>query len=81
MIGKPDADRGAIVKSFVRLMPGEVPDAALTRELQDFVKTNLAVYKYPREIEYVEDFPLTSSGKIRRGELRRREIAKVGGAP
>ncbi|MGI9465018.1 MAG: AMP-binding enzyme, partial [Aestuariivirgaceae bacterium] len=76
VIGKPDADRGAIVKAFVRLMPGIAPGEELASELQDFVKTNLAAYKYPREIEFVDSFPLTSSGKIRRGELRRREIEK-----
>ncbi|MDH3667930.1 MAG: AMP-binding protein [Paracoccaceae bacterium] len=81
VIGKPDLDRGAIVKAFVRLMPGETPGDDLTNALQDHVKTNLAFYKYPREVEYVEDFPLTSSGKIRRGELRRQEIEKSGGAP
>ena len=74
VIGKPDPDRGAIVKAFVRLMPGQVPGDDLTRALQDHVKTNLAAYKYPREIAYVNDFPLTSSGKIRRNELRRQEI-------
>ena len=78
VIGKPDPERSAIVKAFVRLMPGEAPGDDLTRQLQDFVKTNLAAYKYPREIEYVDEFPLTSSGKIRRGELRRREVGKVG---
>jgi acetyl-CoA synthetase len=70
VIGKPDKDRGAIVMAFVRLMPGAQPSDALVKELQDHVKKNLAAYKYPREIEFVESFPLTSSGKIRRGELR-----------
>ena len=70
VIGKPDKDRGAIVMAFVRLMPGAQPNDALVKELQDHVKTNLAAYKYPREIEFVVSFPLTSSGKIRRGELR-----------
>jgi acetyl-CoA synthetase len=77
VIGKPDKDRGAIVKAFVRLMPGVAPSDPLTKELQDFVKKNLAAYKYPREIEFVEAFPLTSTGKIRRRELREREIEKV----
>ncbi len=78
VIGKPDPDRGAIVKAFVRLMPGVAASGELAGALQDFVKTNLAAYKYPREIEFVDSFPLTSSGKIRRGELRRREIEKAG---
>lgn len=61
-----------IVKAYVRLRKGVLPSAALVRELQEFVKKNLAAYKYPREIEFVDGFPLTSSGKIRRAELRRR---------
>jgi len=47
------------------------------RELQDYVKTNLAAYKYPREIEFVDEYPLTSSGKIRRAELRRRNLEAI----
>jgi len=60
----------------VRLMPGQRGDDRLVSELQTFVKTNLAAYKYPREVEFVDSFPLTSSGKIRRGELRQREVEK-----
>lgn len=71
VVGRPDAERGAIVVAFVKVADGAVAGAALTRELQDFVKQNLAFYKYPREIRYVSEFPLTSSSKIRRGELRR----------
>ncbi len=81
VIGKPDPGRGSIVKAFVRLMPDVATNDELIRELQQFVKTNLAVYKYPREIEFVDSFPLTSSGKIRRGELRRREIEKSEQSP
>jgi acetyl-CoA synthetase len=77
VIGKPDPGRGAIVKAFVRLMPGQSGDEALTSELQNFVKTNLAAYKYPRELEFVDSFPLTSSGKIRRGELRESEVERM----
>ena len=77
VIGKPDAERSAIVKAFVRLMPGASASDELARQLKNHVKTNLAAYKYPREIEFVDSFPLTSSGKIRRGELRRLEIEKV----
>jgi acetyl-CoA synthetase len=70
VVGKPDPRRGSIVKAFVRVMPGVDADAALSEELTAFVKTNLAAYKAPREIEYVDAFPLTSSGKIRRKALR-----------
>ncbi|MBI1384361.1 MAG: AMP-binding protein [Rhizobiales bacterium] len=73
VVASPDAERGAVVKAFVRLVAGARAGEALTRELQEHVKRNLAAYKYPRRIEYVDSFPLTSSGKIRRGELRRLE--------
>ena len=73
VVASPDAERGAIVKAFVRLKQGFAGEAALVRALQDMVRHDLAAYKYPREIEFVDSFPLTSSGKIRRGELRRRE--------
>lgn len=75
VIGSPDKERGMIVKAFVRLRQGVPATDVLAAELQSFVKSNLAAYKYPREIEFVTDFPLTSSGKIRRSELRRREAA------
>lgn len=73
VVASPDPDRGAIVKAFVRLARGHQGSDTLAAELQAFVKTNLAAYKYPRKVEFVDSFPLTSSGKIRRGELRRRE--------
>lgn len=73
VVGKPDAERGQIVKAFVTLAPGYEGTAQLTQELQDHVKTVTAPYKYPREIEYVTDLPKTVSGKIRRVELRERE--------
>lgn len=73
VIASPDKERGTIVKAFVRLREGVPATQGLAAELQAFVKRNLAAYKYPREIEFVTDFPLTSSGKIRRGELRRRD--------
>ncbi|MEP7207541.1 MAG: AMP-binding protein [Casimicrobiaceae bacterium] len=73
VVASPDAERGSVVKAFVRLREGHSGSAALVRELQQMVKRDLAAYKYPREIEFVDAFPMTSSGKIRRGELRRRE--------
>lgn len=73
VIGKPDPDRGNIVKAFVILAPGFAPSDDLTAEIQEYVKTTTAPYKYPREIEYVAELPKTISGKIRRVELRERE--------
>jgi acyl-coenzyme A synthetase/AMP-(fatty) acid ligase len=73
VVASPDPDRGAIVKAFVRLRPGAPRDAALVRELQEHVKRTTAPYKYPREIEFMDELPKTVSGKIRRVELRKRE--------
>ena len=71
VVGVPDLDRGQIVKAFVVLRPGHEPGDRLARELQEHVKAVTAPYKYPRAITFVEELPKTSSGKIRRSELRR----------
>lgn len=75
VVGSPDPDRGQVVKAFVRLAAGYEPGAALEKEIQTHVKSCLAAYKYPRKIEFVRDFPLTSTGKINRKALRLKEIA------
>jgi acetyl-CoA synthetase/medium-chain acyl-CoA synthetase len=74
VVASPDEMRGAIVKAFVVLAPGQSPSATLAEELQEHVKRLTAPYKYPREIEFVSDLPKTISGKIRRIELRQREV-------
>ncbi|HZD64127.1 MAG TPA: benzoate-CoA ligase family protein [Xanthobacteraceae bacterium] len=71
VVGAPDAERGQIVKAYVVLHPGHAGDAALTKLLQDYVKANIAPYKYPRAIEYVAALPRTQTGKLQRFELRR----------
>jgi acyl-coenzyme A synthetase/AMP-(fatty) acid ligase len=73
VVGKPDPDRGEIVKAFVVLRPGVGGSDRLVRELQEHCKRVTAPYKYPREIEFVPELPKTRSGKIRRVELRRLE--------
>lgn len=75
VVGSPDAERGEIVKAFVALRPGHVPDDALARALQEHVKRVTAPYKYPRAIEFVEALPKTASGKLMRRVLRDREYA------
>lgn len=70
VVGRPDAQRGQIVKAFVRLDEGVQPCDALAAELREHVKQRLAFYKYPRELEFVNSFPLTSTGKINRKALR-----------
>ena len=75
VVASPDEMRGEVVKAFVVLTKGYVPSDALTRELQDLVKTRTAPYKYPRKIEFIDELPKTLSGKIKRKELRTREFA------
>ncbi len=77
VIGVPDSIRGQIVKAFVVLAPGYSPSDTLIKELQEHVKNTTAPYKYPRKIEFVSDLPKTISGKIRRVELREKEIKKL----
>ena len=72
VVGQPDDERGQIVKAYVVLNPGFVADAALTRTLQDYVKSAVAPFKYPRAVEYVTSLPRTETGKLQRFELRRR---------
>jgi acyl-coenzyme A synthetase/AMP-(fatty) acid ligase len=73
VVASPDPDRGAIVKAFVRLKPGTGASDALATELKEHVKRITAPYKYPREIEFMDELPKTVSGKIRRVELRQLE--------
>jgi acetyl-CoA synthetase/medium-chain acyl-CoA synthetase len=75
VVPSPDEDRGSIVKAYVVLGKDHEPSEELAREIQDFCKTQTAPYKYPRKVEFVPDLPKTTSGKIRRVELRKREMA------
>ena len=72
VVGKPDPERTEIVKAFVVLAAGFKPSPELVRELQAHTKQATAPYKYPREIEFMDELPKTASGKIRRVELRNR---------
>jgi acetyl-CoA synthetase len=76
VIGKPDAVRGSIVKAFIVLQPGNRPSDKLIEEIQNHVRGRLAPYEYPREIEFIDALPMTTTGKVQRKELRRREEAK-----
>ena len=75
-VGTPDELRGEIVKAFIVLASGEAPSDALRQSIQDMVRGDLAAYEYPREIEFVSELPMTTTGKVRRIELREREIAR-----
>ena len=76
VIGKPDAARGAIVKAFVVLQPGNSPSQELVEQIQNHVRGRLAPYEYPREIEFIDALPMTTTGKVQRKELRKREETK-----
>ncbi len=77
VIGVPDEVRTEAVKAFIVLRAGRTADAALEEEIRAFVKTRLSPHEYPRLIEFVDSLPMTATGKIRRGELRQREIDKL----
>ena len=70
-VAAPDPERGSVVRAIVVLGAGGEPSDELARELQEHVKAQTAPYKYPRIVEFAADLPKTTSGKIRRAELRR----------
>jgi 2-aminobenzoate-CoA ligase len=70
VVGKPDDERGMVVKAYCVLKPGVAASAELARALQEHVKARLAPYKYPREIAFVERLPRTETGKLQRFVLR-----------
>ncbi|NOX68660.1 MAG: AMP-binding protein [Gammaproteobacteria bacterium] len=74
VVGSPHEERGEVVKAFIVLASGEEASDELVSELQNHVKKVTAPYKYPRRIEFVDELPKTVSGKIRRVELREREL-------
>jgi len=69
-VGVPDELRGERIKAFIVPREGVRRDAALTAAIQDFVRTRLAAHEYPREIAFIDELPLTATGKVRRVELR-----------
>jgi acetyl-CoA synthetase len=71
-VGKPDELRTEIVKAFVVLKPGHDPSAALADEIQRFVRTRLSAHEYPREIDFIAEMPMTTTGKVIRRLLRER---------
>jgi acetyl-CoA synthetase len=77
VIGVPDERRGQAIKAFVKLLPGHLPSEQIIGEIQEHVKKRLAAHEYPREFEFIDEFPMTVTGKIRRRDLRERELEKV----
>ncbi|MFK8083859.1 MAG: AMP-binding protein [Granulosicoccus sp.] len=70
VIGKPDKDRTEIVMAFVILNEGYTPSAHMAAQLQEYVRTRLAAHEYPREVAFVSELPMTTTGKIMRKVLR-----------
>ncbi|HET7032708.1 MAG TPA: AMP-binding protein, partial [Casimicrobiaceae bacterium] len=76
VVPSPDETRGNIVKAFVVLAAGYAPSAALEEDIQKHVRRSLAPYEYPKEIEFIDALPMTTTGKVQRRVLRERERAK-----
>ncbi|WP_440981541.1 AMP-binding protein [Shinella sumterensis] len=76
-VGKPDPVRTEIVKAYVVLRPGQEPSAALAAHIRDWVKSRLSMHEYPREVEFVDALPLTTSGKVIRHLLRARAASEA----
>lgn len=73
VVPKPDPERGNLVKAYVVLAPGHEPGPALVEELQQHVRGRLAPYEYPKEISFIDELPMTTTGKVQRRVLRLRE--------
>jgi acetyl-CoA synthetase len=70
VVGIPDPIRTKAIKARIVLRPGFIPGDALAREIQDFVKVQLAAHEYPRYVQFTDSLPMTATGKVLRRELR-----------
>ena len=77
VVPAPDETRGSVVKAFVLLAPGQAGSDALKDSIREHVKQSLAPYQQPREIEFVTELPMTTTGKVQRKVLREREAARA----
>ena len=75
VVGSPDELRGSIIKAYIVLAQGYDAGEDLKKDIQTMVKTRLAAHEYPREIEFIDEMPMTTTGKVRRLELRERDQA------
>ena len=80
-VGSPDPIRGEVVKAFVQLREGFAPTPDLAEELQAHVRTRLSAHEYPREIEFYDTIPTTTTGKVIRKGLRQLEYERKKGKP
>jgi acetyl-CoA synthetase len=76
VVPSPDETRGNVVKAFIVLAAGHEPSKALEDDIQQHVRKFLAPYEYPKEIEFIEALPMTTTGKVQRKVLRERELAR-----
>jgi acetyl-CoA synthetase len=80
VVPSPDETRGNVVKAFIVLAAGCEASAALEEDIRAHVRTHLAPYEYPREIEFIDALPMTTTGKVQRKVLREREKARKANA-
>ncbi|RWI16760.1 AMP-binding protein [Mesorhizobium sp.] len=71
VVAKPDEIRGAVVAAYIVLRDGFAPSKALADDIAQFVKSRLAAHEYPRVVRFIEHMPMTTTGKIIRGQLRK----------
>ncbi len=76
VVPSPDETRGNVVKAFIVLADGHAPSAALEEDIRQHVRRHLAPYEYPKEIEFIDALPMTTTGKVQRKLLRDREAAR-----
>ena len=81
VVPSPDEVRGNVVKAFIVLAPGIEPSLTLEQEIQRHVREFLAPYEYPKEIEFIDALPMTTTGKVQRKVLRDRERSRKTGGP
>jgi len=79
VVPKPDPERGAVVKAFIILAVGAQPGDALVQELQQLVRSRLAPYETPKDIEFIDALPMTATGKVQRNVLRQLEADRAAG--
>lgn len=77
VVGKPDKLRGSVVAAYVTLSDGFSPTDKLAEDIAEFVKSRLAAHEYPRVVRFIDDMPMTTTGKIIRGQLRQMALEEA----